>query len=65
MLPINIEFFIYAYSDIYDLNDKIIYHKNDLITSFNTDVNGKYFLELPLGNYYVKCIKPNEYNGYC
>ncbi len=65
MLPINIEFFIYAYSDIYDLNHKIIYHKNDLITSFNTDVNGKFFLELPLGNYYVKCIKPNEYNGYC
>ena len=52
-----VTFGLYAKEDIYDVNKKLIYHKNDLVNQKMTDENGEIiFSDLPLGEYYLEEI---------
>ena len=53
-----VTFGLYAKEDIYDVNKKLIFHKNDLVSQKVTDENGKIiFSNLPLGEYYIEEIR--------
>lgn len=53
-----VTFGLYAKEDIYDVNKKLIFHKNDLVSQKVTDENGKIiFSNLSLGEYYIEEIR--------
>lgn len=56
-----VEFGLYAKEDIYDNFGKLIYHKDELISKYKTDTNGKLSIyDLPLGKYYLKELQTQE-----
>lgn len=57
----NTVFDIYAYENIYDYKNDIIYNKDQYISSVTTSVDGSALTkELPLGKYYIKIKSMNK-----
>ena len=53
-----VTFGLYAKENIYDVNKKLLFHKNDLVSQKVTDENGEIiFSNLPLGEYYIEEVR--------